>query len=244
MIENEVIVRLESMVERLNRVLEQNLFDQFTWLPTRRTNKKAGIEKLLKIEPVLHNLSLARTAKECLNPATASVESYLRAATIVYDITSDLSVDDSYRVFCGVTVQPELNTALENAMESSSCQPEAEMLYNLINVQSPNWSWGYIDRSDHVCSRTFELVTSEQKFLDLLQDGYEDITGEAEGCIKIAYKKECVRITLSAEKEAKEKAFIEYVGQNTYERFYTSCVEVLYPTTIYNSTYKIYVPKA
>lgn len=248
MLEHYVIVRLQSIVNRLNNVLEQNLFSEYKKQGIRTTSQKKAINKLLTLAPLISALSQARAAKEYLanakkhEHASYRLKQYLHAATIVYHIVCELGACDSTRVFCGVQISRDLNAVLKQAIENNPLWEGARKVYQFINHYSPVYSWGYMDYTDNNGNKTFELVKSENAFIELLNGNYTEITASDLGGIRIAYRRELVRVVLPHEKTAHENEFKKVIGSETYDKYYKTCTEILYPSTLYEATYKIYVP--
>lgn len=253
MIENEVIVQLEEMVERLISVQEDKLNGECEKRRMQVFSKENSLDKLQRLEPFFNNLSKAKEARKLLRSAKAhhlstsgtdtdTLLKYLDAAKIVYEAVRGLSASDTERVFCGVEIPPSLNYALLKAM----CYPDlyvgAYRVYNFINTEAPARSWTY-DDYHHRGSKNFELVTSETDFARLLSNGYSEITGSHICGIRIAYKKECVCIILSDERATKEEQLKKAIGHIVYKSTYKNCMGILYPeSSFFNSTYQIYVP--
>lgn len=247
MIESYVITRLESMVERLNSVLEQNLFSEYKKDPVRISNRGKAIYQLLKLEPILRKLTQARTARSLILSAgnhpnsKSSMREYLHAAAIVYTVLCDFS--DSQRVYCGVDVDVALNKSLKKAMNNTTLHKEAEEVYNFINFKAPVYSWSYDDHTDNNGYKIFELVKSEQEFTELIEDDeYTEITGSGMTGIRIAFKRGHPRIILPLEKKAKEEELRKAVGNDFYAQYGNKAAEIMYPSTCYSCYYKIYVP--
>lgn len=249
MLERDVIVRLHLIVERLNNVLERNLISEYKKQHINISSHKKAIVKLLAIQPTLDHLASARTAKDWLSRAKKhsheefAVEDYLRAATIVYDILCQLSSGDNPRVLCGVRISPDLRAALNQAIEAHPLWEGAQKIYKFVTTDTPVYSWSYEDLGDSNGNMVFELVKSEDRFVELLLSNYSEITGGNLGGIRIAYKRECVRVMLPYEKKARENALRKAVGNDKFEKYYKTSMEILYPSTIYTNTYQIYVPE-
>ncbi len=250
MIENEVIVRLEEIVERLISVQETKLKRESEKRNIQVFSKEVSLDKLQRLERFFNNLAKAKEARKLLLSAKATLPStsgtetllkYLDAAKIVHESICDLSASDTEKVFCGVDIQPALNYALLKAMCYPHLYVGAYKVYNFINEEAPAHAWTYGDfqRSG---TKNFELVISETDFANLLSNGYSEIT-ESHICgIRLAYKKELVYSILSSERRAKEEKLREVIGHKVYNSTYKDCIGILYPGSLYNSIYQIYVP--
>lgn len=245
--EEAIIVRLGETIARLNNIVEARTVETFTSCELLRSSDAEVVDYVYRHRDIVNNLSLIRSAEfffeagrkvDEYSGENAEISEFVRAARCVYDILSELSVEDTHMAQCKVTVSPALNTALRKAMRSPLFKREAKKVYDFINLKPTN-GWCYTDGFHNTGSKKFKLVKSEKYFEKLLDSGYMDITTAELGGIRIAYKFK-TETHLHEERENIRSALCEVLSCD--KNSLLKPISILYPDTLYHGEYKIYIP--
>jgi len=245
--EEAIIVRLGETIARLNDIVEARTVEAFTSRELFRSSDAEVVDYVYRHKYIVNNLSLIRSAEfffetgrkvDEYSGKNAEISEFVRAARCVYDILSELSVDDANMAQCKVTVSPALNTALKKAMSSPLFKREAKKVYDFINFKPAN-GWCYTDVYHNTGSKKFELVKSEKKFEKILNSGYMDFTTAELGGIRIAYEYN-TEIHTEKENEKIINALCEILSCD--KNYLLKPVDILYPGTLIHGEYKIYIP--
>ena len=248
MLDIATIIRLEKIVERLNNVLEQILITGFKSKKINATHDEEMINHLLSLKTEFNNLSNARESKELLESARNNITDYqkihpdevckyLISAAYVAIITAPMSYSNFNKVFCEVTVQPDLKQTLKQLEKNSELQTQIMQLNNLIKGQ-PEYhqmpsEFGLIG------SKTYKLVRSEETFNKLLKSGYTEITN-IDG-IKVAFSK-VTTLMYTTEQKLKFRDRLKDLTPSISEELLSNAVDILFPNIEHSCTYQIYIP--
>lgn len=249
--ENAAIDRLDSIIARLNSLLEKKLITAFKSKKIGHIKNDDLIDHLLSVEEVLSQLARARDAENLFYRAhrvateqrsyTISTDSYLRAATIVYQVLSELSANDTNQALCGVTVSSELLSALKKASKIPALKEHADNLYSFIINDAPAHCWSSV-QEDHKGMKIFELAKTQADFKQILKNGFKDITSGDLGGIRIAYNNEVACIYTHSQKENINAQLQKTIKSQFFENLYHPGIDLLYPDSEFRSTYYIYIP--
>ncbi|MBQ6991639.1 MAG: hypothetical protein IJN50_01795 [Clostridia bacterium] len=245
--EEAIIVRLGETISRLNDIVEKRVVEAFTSRELFRSSDAEIVDYVYHHRDTVNNLVEIRNAKvffeygkkaDEFSGKNAEISGFVNAAHCVYDILSELSVEDSHMAQCKVTVSPALNIALRKAMRSPLFKREAKKVYDFINLKPSN-GWCYTDAYHNTGSKKFKLVKSEKYFEKLLDSEHLDITFIDLCGIRIAYKFE-TETHLHEEQENIRSALCEVLSCD--KNSLLKPISILYPDTLHHGEYIIYIP--